>query len=256
MCLPVLPRWLVLLGIVLLASGVGYQRSPAAIRVGPATSSGQKLPDAAAPPNAPLTGSAEGEGGGRESTSGNQPDSATNKAEEVWSPIGLWRMQHPAWKGPLVLREDGTFARAGAEDGRWTLAVERGRVLLVLIAANGETESAVMINENRFRGTVAAGPFELRRGKEGLAGDAEGAPKGEFKVASAMFGSGDNRVDVTPELRRLVKDGRIKVEAPWNFGSVDPEMAEEEDLIVQYRIGDRTLTARFRKTDPIVLPKE
>src|SRR5690606_17583146 len=154
-----------------------------------------------------------------------EPDEREKKETEAaeprrWSMAGIWMMTHPKHPGAIQFREDGTFARMDGQQGRWTISTDRAGLLLVLIWPDGATDAASMIDAEHFSGRTPEGPFTVRRPGDTSGDTGVEKPKGPIEITSAMFGLGDNRVDVTLELRKLVKDGRLHIPAPWNFGSV------------------------------------
>ena len=76
----------------------------------------------------------------------------------------------------------------------------------------------------------------------------------DLVILKAVYGVGTVRsVDMTSEVRSLVKDGAIHLHPRWGF-SVDPAAGEIKRITVAYRYKGQVGVATFDQTEEFVLP--
>ena len=76
----------------------------------------------------------------------------------------------------------------------------------------------------------------------------------DLVILKAIYGVGARRsVDMTSEVRSLVKDGAVHLYPRWGF-SVDPAAGEIKRITIAYRYRGQVEIATFDQTEEFILP--
>ena len=78
---------------------------------------------------------------------------------------------------------------------------------------------------------------------------------GRFEIVSAYWGAQESWIEVTKEVKGLVKLNRLVMEQPEKAGFRDPKFGTVKNLLVVYIVDGQTKSAIYNYNQRVVLPK-